>query len=781
VSGHTTNAKPTMYQADLARLPRALAPLLERSQWAIWRLIPRPGGGWQKPPFMATQPNRHASVTDPSTWADYKTALAAVQVGHGDGLSYILTKQDGFAAVDLDYCRDTVTGSVDGWAQLMLEQALHSYCEITPSGNGLRIWGTAAGNSLHRAFELDTGDKAKVELFRATNKALTISGLDLRQGRKFGNIDRLMDWCVFFGERHKPVPKVTAAPIYLNGNGGCGYSVDEIEEIVRNGAASIDGGNRSNLFHTIVGHYTGCGWPIEQTFEHLHQYPNGIGERYLAEGRLSLEISRSFRKWRGLPPLSSDELKDWTAEWMDAGGLEAKAPRPSLEPDPELDDDLDSELEPKPAPDPELDDDVEPDPDLDDDVDDDDELEDDVEPSKPKPGLPPLYAHGDPDPRPVKSWLVKHLIPACGHGLISGQWGAGKTFVVFDLAAALGSGQPFLNHVVKRQCGFLLIAAEGASEVRLRLDAVITTKCGGTQRAPFRWYETAPMLLHKGAIETLIAMARQAEASLQEEFGLPLGLIVIDTVAACAGYARAGDENDPAVGQALMNVLKVVAQELNCFVFGVAHFGKNLESGTRGASSLEASGDVVLACLGDKELSGNVINTRLAVRKNRGGQQGREYPFVLRMVTASEPDEDNEPVTTMVVDWTAVPPAGAQPQYKDPWAQGRRQEQRTVALRLKKVLMSVLADEGVELSIPPDGPIVRMVDQEIIRREFYARTPVEGTTKQKGDLRRQQFNRALSWAEAEELIAIGEIGEITYLWLMPQEPDNEEEDDEGKA
>ena len=49
------------------------------------------------------------------------------------------------------------------------------------------------------------------------------------------------------------------------------------------------------------------------------------------------------------------------------------------------------------------------------------------------------------------------------------------------------------------------------------------------ERAPFRWYETAPLLLHKGAVETLIAMARQADESLQQEFGLPLGLIIIDT------------------------------------------------------------------------------------------------------------------------------------------------------------------------------------------------------------------------------------------------------------
>ena len=184
-----------------------------------------------------------------------------------------------------------------------------------------------------------------------------------------------MDWCVFFGEKHKPVRR-RHAPIRFNGNGS-GYSVDDIEQIVRNGAP--EDGNRSNLFHTIVGHYTGCGWPIEQTFEHLHQFPNGIGERYIAEGRLSLEISRSFRKWSSLPSLSPDELKQWTAEWMeaagftdewmDAGGLEAKAPPP--QPDPELDDDV---PEQKPPGDPELDPVMSS---LDDDELDDDELVDD--------------------------------------------------------------------------------------------------------------------------------------------------------------------------------------------------------------------------------------------------------------------------------------------------------------------------------------------------------------------------------------------------------------------
>jgi hypothetical protein len=155
-------------------------------------------------------------------------------------------------------------------------------------------------------------------------------------------------------------------------------------------------------------------------------------------------------------------------------------------------------------------------------------------------------------------------------------------FVQIAAANSTGVLLQFLGHTIKRQCGVLLIAAEGANEVRLRLDAVVREKCSNMTRAPFRWYETAPLLLHKGAVETLVAMAQQAEMSLQKEFGLPLGLIGIDTIAASAGYARAGDEYDTAVGQAIMNVLKAVAQEMKCFVLGIDHFGKSLEAGTPG-------------------------------------------------------------------------------------------------------------------------------------------------------------------------------------------------------
>jgi hypothetical protein len=739
-----SNFKPITHQGDLAKLPFALASLVELPQWVVWRWTQQSNGRWQKVPYQALDPKRHASTKNPDTWSDYATALATVQAGNADGISFVMTAADPLAAIDLDHCRDPETHSIDPWAQNFLDVARHSYAEVTPSGAGCRIWGLAGPDTdpVNRKFTLEIdGKQVAAELFRRTPKVLTVTGYQLDSLRELSNVDRVFGWAITWGERRKAVASEAAQfnGHSFNGNGP-GHDIDHIERIVREGAGA--GANRSDMFHAVVGHYLGCGWNVEQIDQHLRQFPNGIAGRYLGEGRLSREIARSASKYaqRALPLFNSVEVPEKIVETPPPEIFEPISPEPET-----------------PAPDPDEDD-------IENDL---DELDKE---SRQDPKLPPLYSHGDEDPRPLKAWLIKRLMPAVGHGLLSGQWGSGKTFIQFDLAATLWTGQPFLGHPVKRQCGVLLIAAEGADEVRLRLDAVVRNKCGSMKRVPFRWYEMTPMLLQKGAVEMLIAMARQADCSLREEFGLPLGLVIIDTVAACAGYTRAGDENDSAAAQAVMNVLKALSQALGCFVLGVDHFGKDPNAGTRGASSKEAAADLVLACLGDKSLGGSVSNTRLAVRKNRGGPQGQEFPFVLRVVQAPGLDDDGEALTSMVVDWQPNTSGGnpAQP-GPDPWTQTRRQDQRAAVLRLKRVLMSSMAEHGVEREIPPGGPATFMIDQEVVRGLFYAQTPVDGTPKQKADARRAQFKRALDWAEAQELIASHEINGVVYLRLCSHE------------
>ena len=372
------------------------------------------------------------------------------------------------------------------------------------------------------------------------------------------------------------------------------------------------------------------------------------------------------------------------------------------------------------------------------------------------------------------AWTIQKLMPVCGCGLLSGQWATYKSFMALEIGAATMTGQPFNTYVVQRQCGVLFLPAEGADEMRVRLEALVREKCGGIARAPFRWFEAVPMLLHPSGLQRLIAMARLADASLRKEFGLPLGLVFIDTVAASAGYAMQGAENDSAVGQQVMRVLRQAAEATDSFWCGIDHFGKNIDHGTRGSSSKEAAADLVLACLGQRELSGRVRNLRLAVRKCRGGPSGREFPFSMREVTHPQPDEEGNAITTLVVDWTApaVAPAGPGP---DPWEGERRTDARQAMLLLKRVLMAKLAEHGVELEPTTGGPTMRGIDQELVREEFYQQTPADGTERQKKDFRRKRLARTISRAIEKRLIGMREIGGVTYLWLLPNQPSAEED------
>jgi hypothetical protein len=390
------NSRPTTHQADLAKLPRSLAPLIERPQWAIWRWTQLANGKWQKPPFMATQPQRHASTKDASTWTDYNTAIAAVQAGHGDGISYILTEADPFAAIDLDHCRHADTCSIDIWAQNFMQASISTYQEVTPSGEGVRIWGLADGAPLNRKFTVSiNGKDIAAELFHRTNKALTVTGLTLDPYiRKLTNVDKVLSWAVVWGERRKAA---ATEATQMNGNGfnggGSGHSIDQIECFVANGVQ--DDGNRSNIFHTVVGHYLGCGWGVDQIIEHLAQYSNGIGSRYIAEGRLAKEVERSASKY-GVKPAAALPLFEPAPPMADPPA------DPELEDDPELLPDdppaaQDPEPQaPQPAPPAQP---IQPDNDYDPELDDDDELDEDADPEPqhiaPKPlpdGLAPVLS-----------------------------------------------------------------------------------------------------------------------------------------------------------------------------------------------------------------------------------------------------------------------------------------------------------------------------------------------------------------------------------------------------
>ena len=275
---------------------------------------------------------------------------------------------------------------------------------------------------------------------------------------------------------------------------------------------------------------------------------------------------------------------------------------------------------------------------------------------------------------------------------------------------------------------------------------------------PFAWIEDCPNLQNDGDFNRLMVTIKQAAERIREQFNLPLVLIIIDTLNAVANFK---DGNDAAEGQKVMNRLGEMSRQTGAFVLAVDHFGKVVETGTRGTSAKEAAADVVLALLGDRDIAGNIRNTRMAVRKLRGGSTGAETHFDLKVVSAGFGQ------TTCVVEWKEdrAPPQG-EGGAKDRWPRSLRifkaAVETTIASHGKPV-----RPYGSNDPLKDDDLTVRAVPLDTVRFEFAAAYPAEGSdAKAKAHAKQMAFTRALKQARDKELVCSREIGGIDYLWLV---------------
>jgi hypothetical protein len=352
----------------------------------------------------------------------------------------------------------------------------------------------------------------------------------------------------------------------------------------------------------------------------------------------------------------------------------------------------------------------------------------------------------------VPKYLVKNLLPETGVGLLSGQSGTYKSFIGIKLAGAVGMRQPFAEYDIKRRGATLIFASEGAGELPIRLEALSEAEHGG-QVLPVYYCDAAVRLLDKNSVVSVIATAKSVDEAAQRDHRLPLALILFDTIIGAAAFAKSGDENDAAVGQKLMAALAEISRATNTFVLGVDHFGKAVETGTRGTSAKEAAADVVLALLAEKALSGEVTAPRLCIRKRRSGPAGVEHPFTVKSVRLGQ-DEDGEEVTSLAIDFSASLPPPADDEAGK-WS---------LSLRLlRKILMTLLATAGEQIQPHADGPTVLAVKAQFVRSEFFKQHPAD-----QDDTKRKAFDRAISRAQGNDLIGVREVSGTKWLWLLKQ-------------
>ena len=248
------------------------------------------------------------------------------------------------------------------------------------------------------------------------------------------------------------------------------------------------------------------------------------------------------------------------------------------------------------------------------------------------------------------------------------------------------------------------------------------------------------MLTAKDAGLAITSHCNSAAAYFKQVYGVPTVLILIDTYAVAAGFTLSGDDSDTAATQKAFTALRYVHKHTGAAVVVVDHFGKVMEAGTRGSSNKEGNADAVLATLADKELSGTVSNTRLAVRKQRDGLSGFEIPFTPQVIDLGL-DEDGDPVTAVVLDWGTPRKAASGPR-----------KSKDVTL-LCTVLAEVVAEKGFAFLPSPGGPSVQACHGDDLRDAFCERRHARSR-----QARWAAYSRALKAAVAASLIGTRDQG-----------------------
>jgi primase-polymerase (primpol)-like protein len=114
--------------------------LKEFPNFVLWRLVER-DGEMTKPPFQS-KTGKLANVSNPATWSIFKEVMERYKKPQGlkyRGIGFVLQKELGICAWDLDKCRNLETGVIEPWAEDIIT-VTDSYTEISPSGTGIRIF-----------------------------------------------------------------------------------------------------------------------------------------------------------------------------------------------------------------------------------------------------------------------------------------------------------------------------------------------------------------------------------------------------------------------------------------------------------------------------------------------------------------------------------------------------------------------------------------------------------------------------------------------------------------
>ena len=351
--------------------------------------------------------------------------------------------------------------------------------------------------------------------------------------------------------------------------------------------------------------------------------------------------------------------------------------------------------------------------------------------------------------RPVKSpsWLIEDWIPTESQIMIFGQSGAGKGFVMCDMAYAIANpnithwhGKKILTHGP-----VVYIAAEGQRGMRKRLAGLFLhygVSADGLEMAIIK----EPLIIDEKDPQAGI---QKAIANIGSIYPTP-ALVAFDTLNQC----MSGDENKTIDATAYTHSCHQIIQELKCSVVSVHHTGLNPEAQNRarGSSVLKAAMDI------EQRVSrvGHIITLEMTKSKDTEIQP----PIVFDQVSIEVPgflNAKNETDTTCILEVNE----SLTETLSDPMNREDAPPKTPKAESFAKDTYQEAAKKHGMLIEDEDGHEIAAVKLEDWSEVFY-----EMSSADNADTKRKQFQRARSiMLEEKHILFKKEIGGNEYYCI----------------
>ena len=147
--------------------------LKDTASWCCWRLQTRPGD--DKPTKVPYNPltGKGAKSNDRSTFARFAQAEMALELNGYDGLGIGIF--DDLCVIDIDHC---VQDGVFSDVAVEIVEAMNTYAEISPSGDGIHLYFRAPDLAYDKEKYYIKNPKNGVEIYLAgaTNRFITVTG-----------------------------------------------------------------------------------------------------------------------------------------------------------------------------------------------------------------------------------------------------------------------------------------------------------------------------------------------------------------------------------------------------------------------------------------------------------------------------------------------------------------------------------------------------------------------------------------------------------------------------